>query len=85
MKKLKYLTKLKSRDTGYFTLTVKEKTKWILPSVDGQVTRQPGADENKIRRLWGSLHQTCQQSHTIVLWSLVPHFLANTVELCLGS
>ena len=49
MKKLKYLTKLKSRDTGYFTLTVKEKTKWILLSVDRQVTRQPRADENKIR------------------------------------
>lgn len=49
MKKLKYLTKLKSRDTGYFTLTVKEKTKWILLSVDRQVTRQPGANENKIR------------------------------------
>ncbi len=34
MKKLMYLTKLKSCDTGYFTLTVKEKTKWILISVD---------------------------------------------------
>ena len=49
MKKLKYLTKLKSRDTGYFTLTAKEKAKWILLSVDRQVTRQPGANENKIR------------------------------------
>jgi hypothetical protein len=48
MKKLKYLTKLKSHDTGYFTLTVKEKTKWILFSVDRQVTRQPGADEKKV-------------------------------------
>ena len=85
MKKLKCLTQLKGRDRHYFTSTVDEKTKGMPLSVDRQVPRRLGGDENEIRRLRGSHDQTCQQSHSIVLWSLALQSLAKTTELYLGS
>lgn len=51
MKKLKYLSKLKSRNKHYFTSTADEKTKWVPLSVDRQLTRWLGGGENEIRRL----------------------------------